>query len=99
MSTFCLLSIKNNSFFSFFYIDSKIRFVLFWLRYFLEVIERNESYLAFDHSKERIKQNISFRYRNELKIRPEKRIGFMHVDITNHDNMIMVECYYDNILR
>jgi hypothetical protein len=35
-----------------------------------------------DHSEERIKRNISFRYRNELKIRSKKRIGFMHVDIT-----------------
>jgi Integrase zinc binding domain len=31
----------------------------------------------------RIKQNVSFRYRNKLKIKPKKRIGFMHVDTTS----------------
>jgi hypothetical protein len=57
------------------------RFVLVSL--FFADIERKGSYFAFDHSEERIKRNISFHYRNELKIRSKKRIGFMHVDITS----------------
>jgi hypothetical protein len=80
MSTFRFFSIENNSLF---YLNSKICFVSFWFRYFFADIERKGSYFAFDHSEERIKRNISFRYRNELKIRSKKLIGFMHVDITN----------------
>jgi hypothetical protein len=44
--------------------------------------------IFFDHSYVRMKQNVSFRYRNKLKIRPKKRIGFMHVDITIHNAII-----------
>jgi hypothetical protein len=84
MSTFRFFSIENNSFF---HLNSKIRFVSFWFRYFFADIERNGSYFAFDHSEERIKQNISFRYRNKLKIRPKQRIGLMHVDITTSEYM------------
>jgi hypothetical protein len=49
------------------------------------VFERISSYFRFYHSDVRIKQYVSFRYRNELKIKLQKRIGFMHVDITNPD--------------
>jgi hypothetical protein len=59
------------------------KFVLFWFQYFLEVFERNRSYFAFAQSDVRIKHNVSFRYRNELKISLKKRIGFVHVDITS----------------
>jgi hypothetical protein len=79
MSTLCYFSIKINWFI---YFDPKIRFVLFCFRSFLAVIERNRSYFAFDLCDVRIKQKFSFRYRNELKIRPKQQIGFMHVDIT-----------------
>jgi hypothetical protein len=68
---FRFFSIENNLFF---YLNSKIRFVLFWFRYFFADIERNGSYFAFDHSAERIKQNISFRYRNDLKIRSKNEL-------------------------
>jgi hypothetical protein len=47
--------------------------------------EQISFYFHFVHSDVRIKQDVSFRYRNELKIRPKKRIGFVHVDITNGD--------------
>jgi uncharacterized protein (DUF924 family) len=67
----------------------KIRFVSFWFRYFLADIERNGFYFTFDHSEERIKQIISVRYQNELKIRSKKQIGFMHVDITIDEPFIM----------
>jgi hypothetical protein len=46
------------------------------------VFERISFYFHFIHSDVRIKQDVSFRYQNELKIRPKKRIGFVHVDIT-----------------
>jgi hypothetical protein len=63
----------------------KLPFVSFGFRYFLVVFERISFYFHFDHSYVRIKQNVSFLYRNELKIRPSKRFCFMHVDITNPD--------------
>jgi hypothetical protein len=65
MSTFRFFSIAKNK--SFFYLNSKIRYVPFC--YFHADIWRNGSYFGFDHSEERIKQNISFRYRNEMKIK------------------------------
>jgi hypothetical protein len=46
------------------------------------VFERISFYFHCDHCDVRIKQDVSFRYRNELKIKPKKRIGFVHVDIT-----------------
>jgi hypothetical protein len=49
------------------------------------VFEQISFYFHFDHSDVRIKQDVSFRYRNELKIRPKKRIGLVHVDITNRN--------------
>jgi hypothetical protein len=42
-------------------------------------------YFCFDHSDVRIKQFVSFRYRNEFKIKLQKQIGFMHVDITSQE--------------
>jgi hypothetical protein len=93
MSTFRFFSIENDSFV---YLNLKVRFVSFWFRYFLADIERNGSYLAFDHSKERIKQNIAFRNRNALKIRPEKRIGFMHLDITSAGAYLLVRDTLNN---
>jgi hypothetical protein len=47
-------------------LENLFRFVLVSL--FFADIEQNGSYFAFGHSEERIKQNILFRYRNELKI-------------------------------
>jgi hypothetical protein len=55
------------------------------------VFERISFYFHFDHSDVRIKQYVLFRYRNESKIRPQKRIAFMHVDITNHNIHAMVQ--------
>jgi hypothetical protein len=49
------------------------------------VFERISFYFHFDHSNVRIKQYVLFRYQNELKITPQKQIGFMHVDITTTD--------------
>jgi hypothetical protein len=71
ITTFRLFSIENISFFHY---NLKIRFVSFWFRYFLADFERSGSYFTFVHSEERIKQNISFRYRNELKIRSENEL-------------------------
>jgi hypothetical protein len=51
------------------------------------VFERISFYFHFVHSDVRIKQDVSFRYRNELKIRPKKRNGFVHVDITTNDQL------------
>jgi hypothetical protein len=82
MSTFRLFSIENNLFL---YFNAKICFVSFRFRYFLDIFERNTFYFPFDNSELSIKRFVSFRYRNELKIRPKKRIGFMHVDITSQD--------------
>jgi hypothetical protein len=65
------------------FLNSKLPFVLFGFRYFLVFFERICFYFHFNHSDVRIKQIVSFRYRNELKIRPKKRIGFMHLDITS----------------
>jgi hypothetical protein len=61
----------------------QLPFVSFGFSYFLVVFEQSDFYFHFDHSDVRIKQNVSLRYRNDLKIRPQKRIGFMHVDITS----------------
>jgi hypothetical protein len=77
---------ENNSFF---YFESKIRFVSFGFRFFLDIFDRNCFYFPFDHSDVGIKPNVSFRYRNELKIRSQKRIGFMYVDITSHDQQLL----------
>jgi hypothetical protein len=82
MSTFCFFCNENNSFFNFQLLKLKITFRLFGFRYFLVVFERTSFYFRFVHSDVGIKQYVSFRYRNELKISPQKRIGFMHVDIT-----------------
>jgi hypothetical protein len=56
---------------------------LFGFRYFLVVFERISFFFHFVHSDVRIKQDVLFQYRNELKIRPKKRIGFVHVDINS----------------
>jgi hypothetical protein len=53
------------------------------------VFELISFYFHFVHSDVRIKPDVSFQYRNELKIRPKKRIGFVHVDITNPDLKIL----------
>jgi hypothetical protein len=52
----------------------------FWT-FVLKIFERNVFYFSFVHNLPWIIDNISFRYRNELKIRYKKRIGFMHIDI------------------
>jgi hypothetical protein len=52
------------------------------------VFEQISFYFPFDHSDVRIKQFVSFRYRNKLKIKLQKQIGFMHVDITNLDTTL-----------
>jgi hypothetical protein len=49
------------------------------------VFERISFCFHFDHSDVRIKQDVSFQYRNEMKIRPKKQIGFVHVDITSRE--------------
>jgi hypothetical protein len=77
---FAFFVTKTIKFFNF--LNSKLFFVSFGFCYFLVVFERICFYFHFDHSDVRIKQIISFRYRNELKIRPQKQIGFLHVDIT-----------------
>jgi hypothetical protein len=61
-----------------------IFFAWFWFG-FHAVIDQNGSYFAFAHGDVRINPNVSFRYRNELKIRLDKRMGFMHVDITSSE--------------
>jgi hypothetical protein len=65
----------------------KLPFVLFGFHYFLVVFEQISLYFIFDHSDVKIKQNVSFQYRNKLKIRPQKQICFMHVDITSGDKV------------
>jgi hypothetical protein len=80
---------KTIRFLTYNFLNSKSPFVSFGFRFFLVVFELILFYFHFDHSDVRIKQNVSFRYRNELKIRPLKRIGFMHVDITNS---VYVQC-------
>jgi hypothetical protein len=84
---FAFFVTKTIRFFTFNFLNSKLPFVLFGFRYFLVVFERIRFYFHFVHSDVRIKQDVSFRYRNELKIRPKKRIGFVHVDITNYDRI------------
>jgi hypothetical protein len=75
--------VKNNSvLFTFCILNSKLPFVLFGFCYFLVVFEPISFYFHFYHSDVRIKQNVMFRYRNKLKIRPQKQIGFVHVYIT-----------------
>jgi hypothetical protein len=54
------------------------------------VFERISFFFHLAHSDVRIKQEVSFRYRNELKIRPKKRIGFVHVDITTSDESQLI---------
>jgi hypothetical protein len=88
MLTFHFFSIESNLFF---YFESKIRFVSFWFRFFLDIFDRNGFYFPFDHNDVRIKPNVSFRYRNKLKIRSQKRIGFMLVDITNKEWKLIPE--------
>jgi hypothetical protein len=46
-------------------------------------------FFFFVHSDVRIKRNGSFRYRNELKVRSQKWIGFMHVDITSQEFWVL----------
>jgi hypothetical protein len=62
----------------------KLIFVSFGFRVFLVVFERISFYFHFVHSDVRINQNILFRYQNKFKIRSQKRIGFMHVEITSY---------------
>jgi hypothetical protein len=77
---FAFLSFENHSFFTW-----NQKFVSFrsGFVFFLDIFDRNSFYFPFDHSDLRIKLNVSFRYRNKLKIRSQKRIGFMHIDITS----------------
>jgi hypothetical protein len=75
---FAFFVTKTIRFLTFNFLNSKLLFVLFGLRYFLVVFERI-FFFHFDHSDVRIKQIVS-----ELKIMPQKRIGFMHVDITSY---------------
>jgi hypothetical protein len=82
MLTFCLFHNENNSFFAFFLFELKITFSFVWFLLFFVVFERICFYFHFAHSDVRIKQIVSFPYRNELKIRPQKQIRFMHVVIT-----------------
>jgi hypothetical protein len=70
-------------FVTFYFLNSKLSFVWFGFCYFLVVFEQISFYFRYNYSDVRIKQNISFRYLNELKIRPQKRIDFMDVDIIN----------------
>jgi hypothetical protein len=76
---------KTIRFFTFTFLNSKLPFVSFGFCYFLVVFERISFYFHFVQSDVRIKQDVSFRYRNELKIRPKKQIGFVHVDITSQE--------------
>jgi hypothetical protein len=46
------------------------------------VFEQISFYFHFNHSDVRIEHDVSFRSRNKSKIRPKKRIGFVHIDIT-----------------
>jgi hypothetical protein len=72
---------------------------LFRFRYFLDIFERNTYYFPFYHSELSLTRFVSFRYRNKLKIRPKKKIGFMHVDITSPDFTFVVlgSQYHDNL--
>jgi hypothetical protein len=79
MSMFCFFRNENISFLTFNFLNSKLPFVLFGGFRF---------YFIFDHSDVRIKQNVLFRYQNKLKIRPQKWICFMHVDITSGDKVL-----------
>jgi hypothetical protein len=79
---FAFFVTKTICFLTFNFLNSKLPFVSFAFRYFLVVFEQISFYFRFDHSDVRIKQYVSFRYRNEWKIKVQKRIGFMHVDIT-----------------
>jgi hypothetical protein len=62
MSTFFFFSFENNWIFTLTpkFISFSFGFVIFFAD-----IEQKGSYFAFDHGEERIKQNTSFRYRNE----------------------------------
>jgi hypothetical protein len=79
---FAFFVTKTIPFLTFNLLNSKLPFDLFGFCYFLVFFERISFYFHFDHSDVWIKQYVSFRYQNELKISPQKRIGFMHVDIT-----------------
>jgi hypothetical protein len=63
------------------------------LVFFLDTFDRNGFNFPFDHSDLRIKPNVLFRYRNELKIRPQRQIGFMHVDITTRETIPLTIVY------
>jgi hypothetical protein len=41
------------------------------------------------HSQQNKNKLNSYRYRNEWKIRPKKRIGFMHIDIPSQDILLI----------
>jgi hypothetical protein len=87
MSRFCFFHSKNNSFLTFNFLYSNLPFVLLGFCYFLVVFERNSLHFHFNHSDVRIKQNVLFCYQNEMKMRPQKQIGFMHVDITSNGDV------------
>jgi hypothetical protein len=72
---------ENNSFLTFNLLNSKLPFISFGFHYFLVVFERICFYFHFNYSDVRIKQIVLFQDWNELKIRLQKRIGFMHIDI------------------
>jgi hypothetical protein len=55
-------------------LNSKFVSFRFCLSYFLAVVERIVSSFALDHCDVQIKRNVSFRYRNELKIGPKNEL-------------------------
>jgi hypothetical protein len=75
-------------FLTFNFLNSKLPFVSFGFCSFLVVFEQISFYFHFDHSDVRIKQNVSFQYPNELKIRSKKQIGFVHVNITSAESRL-----------
>jgi hypothetical protein len=79
MSTFRFLVLNTIHFFTL-----TRKYVLLHSGFVIFLLILIKPVLTFDHIKVRIKQIILFQYRNKLKIRSQKRIDFMHVDITIH---------------
>jgi hypothetical protein len=90
MSTLFFFRNKNNLFLTYNFLNWNLPFISFVFLCFIVVFEQISFYFHLNHSDVRITQNVSFQFWNKLKIRPQKQIGFMHVDITNLEKLFLL---------